>query len=351
MPKRAPASPTATRKKQHIDLTLNADVRFRRKTTGLEELEFVHNALPELNLEDIDTSVRFLGKKLSLPLMISCMTGGTKEAQSINRSLAAVCEELGIAMGVGSQRQAIENRHYHTTFSVVRDVAKTVPVVGNLGAAEVAQMKTPDDARRLVELIGADAFTVHLNPLQEFLQPEGNTNFRGVLGGIAMLVKGLPVPVIVKEIGGGISAGVARRLLDVGVRYIDVAGSGGTSWAGIEALRSTDRSFAESFWDWGIPTANAVRDVARLRSVTHRFTLIASGGILSGFDVAKCIALGADLAAAARPMLSALHSGGRPGLQRVIGTWSRELRGVMFLTGSATVADLQHAHLVRYRTP
>jgi isopentenyl-diphosphate delta-isomerase len=140
-------------------------------------------------------------------------------------------------------------------------------------------------------------------------------------------------------------------LLDIGVHYIDVAGSGGTSWAGIEALRSKDRSFADSFWDWGIPTANAVRDVAKLRSVTHRFTLIASGGILSGFDVAKCIALGADLAAAARPMLSALHSGGRPGLKRVIGIWSRELRGVMFLTGSATVADLQHAHLVRYRTP
>ncbi len=348
MPKRTRASQTATRKKQHIDLTLKADVRFKRKTTGLEELEFVHNALPELNLDDVTTSIRFLGKDLRLPLMVSCMTGGTKEAQAINRSLAAVCEETGIAMGVGSQRQAMENRTYHKTCSVVREVAKTIPVVGNIGAAEVARMKSPDDARRLVELISADAFTVHLNPLQEFLQPEGDTNFSGVLGGIAMLVKGLPVPVIVKEIGGGISAGVARRLLDVGVRYIDVAGAGGTSWAGIETLRSTDRAFAESFWDWGIPTAIAVSEVAKLKSVAQRFTLIASGGILSGFDVAKCIALGADLAAAARPMITALHAGGRRELQRVIDSWARQLRGVMFLTGSKTVADLQLAQLTRY---
>ncbi len=349
MPKRAPASRTARRKKQHIDLTLNADVRFRNKTTGLEELEFVHNALPELNIEDIDTSTRFLGKRLSLPLMVSCMTGGTTAAMNINRSLAEACEEAGIAMGVGSQRQALENRQYHGTFSVVRGVAKTIPVVGNIGAAEVARMTTADDALRLVELVNADAFAVHLNPLQEFLQPEGNARFRGVLGGIAMLVKGLPVPVIVKEIGSGISPGVARHLLDIGVRYIDVAGSGGTSWAGIETLRSKNRRFAESFWDWGIPTAHAVRDVAKLKSAAHKFTLIASGGILTGFDVAKCIALGADLVASARPMLSAVHRGGRAELMRLITAWSRQLRGIMFLTGSGTVADLQHAQLIRYR--
>jgi len=351
MPKKAPASATTSRKKQHVDIALKSNVGFRGKTTGLDELEFVHNALPELNIEDIDTTTRFLGKTLSFPFMVSCMTGGYKDALGINRSLAEVCEKLRIAMGVGSQRQALEDRQYHKTFSVVREVAKTVPVIGNIGAAEVAQMKNADEVRRLVDLIRADAFTVHLNPLQELLQPEGNTNFRGVLPGIAMLVKGLQVPVIVKEIGAGISAGVARRLLEIGVRHIDVAGAGGTSWAGVEALRAKDDDFTAQFWDWGIPTAIAVRDIAKLKSVTHRFTLIASGGIRSGFDATKCIALGADIVGSARPMLTALHHGGEKALTMLLQSWSRELRAVMFLTGSSSLGDLQRVQLVRYRTP
>lgn len=350
MPKRAPASATTSRKKQHVDITLKSNVDFRRKSTGLDELEFEHNALPELNLGEIDTTVGFLGRTLMFPFMVSCMTGGYKDAQAINRALGEVCEEIGIGLGVGSQRQALEDRQYHKTFSIVREVAKTIPVVGNIGAAEVAQMKTADDVRRLVDLIRADAFTVHLNPLQEFLQPEGNTNFRGVLSSIAMLVKALPVPVIVKEIGAGISAPVARRLLDVGVSSIDVAGAGGTSWAGVEALRLKSNDVAARFWDWGIPTAVAVRNVAKLKSPTCRFTLIASGGIRSGADVAKCIALGADIAASALPILAALHKGGREGLTALLRFWAHELRAVMFLTGSMTIADLQRAPLVQYRT-
>jgi isopentenyl-diphosphate delta-isomerase len=349
MSKNASASQTTSRKKQHVDLTLKKNVNFKGKTTGLDELEFVHNALPELSLEDIDTTIRFLGKTLALPFMVSCMTGGYRDAQTINRSLAEVCEEMGCAMGVGSQRQALEDHQYHRTFSVVREVAKTIPVVGNIGAAEAAQMKNVDNVRKLADMIRADAFTVHLNPLQELLQPEGTTDFRGVLSAIAMLVKGLTVPVIVKEIGAGISAGVARRLLDIGVRYIDVAGAGGTSWAGVEALRSKHGEFASRFWDWGIPTAIAVRDVARLKSVTHPFTLIASGGIRSGIEAAKCIALGADMVASARPILTALHFGGTRGMTAFLRSWVRELRAVMFLTGSATIADLQRAPLVRYR--
>jgi isopentenyl-diphosphate Delta-isomerase len=351
MPRRSPGHRTTSRKKQHVAITLTKDVRFRGKTTGLERLEFVHNALPELNLDEIDTGTRFLGKDLALPLMVSCMTGGYADALAINRDLAAVCESARIALGVGSQRQALEESQYHRTFSVVRETAPTIPIVGNIGAAEVARMKDPSAALRLAELVGADAFAVHLNPLQEFLQPEGNPAFRGVLGGIAMLVRSLPIPVIVKEIGAGLSPDVIRRLLDAGVRIIDVAGAGGTSWAGVEALRRTDPGIAERFWDWGIPTARALADAAALRSEGRQMTLIASGGILSGLDVAKCIALGADLAASARPLLDALHRRGKKGLRGLIEEWSHDLRGAMFLTGSARLTDIRSAKLVTYRAP
>ncbi len=346
MPQRNPGRSTTSRKKQHVDLTLTRNVSFKAKTAGLEHLEFVHNALPELNLSDIDTSTKFLDRTLALPFMVSCMTGGYAEALAINRQIAEVCQDAQIAMGVGSQRQAMEDSRYHRTFSVVREAAPSIPIVGNLGGAEVARMTDTESAKRLVDLINADAFTVHLNPLQELLQPEGNTNFRGILHGIARLVKDLPVPVIVKEIGAGISADVARRLLDVGVRYIDIAGSGGTSWAGVESYRADDQQFAARFWDWGIPTATAIRNAAPLKSHYARFTLIASGGIASGLDAAKCIALGADLAASARPMLKALHQKKQRGLSDLVDSWKRELRSVMFLTGSATIADLHHAPLV-----
>ncbi len=337
---------TTSRKQQHVALTLTRDVGFRAKTTGFERYEFVHNALPELNYKDISTSTLFLGKLLAAPLMVSCMTGGYRDALKINRRLAEVCEEQGIAMGVGSQRQALEDTQYHRTFSVVREVAPSTPIIGNIGAAEVATMTDADAAQRLVDLVKADAFAVHLNPVQELLQPEGNPNFKGVLKGIELLVKHLPVPVIVKEIGAGISADVARRLLDAGVRYIDVAGAGGTSWAGVETLRRKDRAVASRFWDWGIPTAEALRAVASLKSPTRPFTLIASGGVASGMDVAKSIALGADLAAAARPLLQALTSGGTAGLRNLIAQWVAELRAVMFLTGSATLAALAQAPVV-----
>lgn len=340
---------TPSRKQQHVDLTLTKDVGFRTKTTGLDDLEFVHNSLPELNLSDVDTSVKFLNRTLRLPFMVSCMTGGYADALSINRVLAETCEEAGLAMGVGSQRQALEDTQYHKTFSIVREIAPTIPIVGNIGAAEVAAMKSTDPMKRLIDLIRADAFTVHLNPLQELLQPEGNTNFRGVLHGIARLVEDLPVPVIVKEIGAGISAGVAQRLLDVGVTHIDVAGAGGTSWAGVETLRRKDRRFASEFWDWGIPTAVAIREVAALRGGSTPFTLIASGGIKSGGDIAKCIALGADLGASARPVLTALDKHNKGGVRSLLRLWADELRAIMFLTGSPTTQALQHAQLVRYR--
>ena len=344
---------TSSRKQQHVEITLSKDVSFRDKTSGFERWEFVHNALPELDFSDLDTSVAFLGKRLSLPLIVSSMTGGYKDAERINRGLAEVCAERKLAMGVGSQRQAIENVMFHRTFSIVREAAPEIPIFGNIGAAEVARMKDVSSVQRLVDLIRADGFAVHLNPLQEFLQPEGSANFRGVLKGIEMLVRSLRVPVIVKEIGAGISAGVAQRLVDAGVRIIDVAGSGGTSWAGVEILRRNGvarrknrrASFAEAFWDWGIPTVDAIRQVAALKSRTRSLSVIASGGIHGGMDVAKSIAMGADLAGSARPLLKVLEARGATGLVEELGRWEMELKGAMFLTGSRTLADLQRQPL------
>jgi isopentenyl-diphosphate delta-isomerase len=326
---------------------MTRDVRFKGKTTGLERLEFVNNALPELNLAEVDTSTVFLGKKLRAPFMVSCMTGGYPGALRINRLLAEVCEEAGIAMGVGSQRQALEDASYHRTFSVVREAAPTVPVVGNIGAAEVVGLDL-NAARRLVDMIRADAFAVHLNPLQEFLQPEGSPNFRGVLGGIERLARGLAVPVMVKEIGAGISPTVARQLLDAGVKYIDAAGAGGTSWAGVEIVRGRRQRDRSQFWDWGIPLVTALRGLASLRDEGREFTLIASGGVATGLDAAKCLALGADIVAAARPFLLTIRKSGKRGLVARIRGWEEELRGAMFLTGSANIAALRRAPLTRY---
>lgn len=339
------SSETTSRKQQHVALVLQKDVRFRNKTTGFERFAFVHNALPEVSLSEIDTSVEFLHKRLRFPLIISSMTGGYKEAEGINRNLATICAETGIAMGVGSQRQAMEDNRFHATFRVVREVAPGIPVIANIGAAQVARLSSAESLKPLIDLIQADALAVHLNSLQELLQPEGQPDFRGVLQGISMLTTALPVPVIVKEIGTGISRQVAQRLLDAGVQYLDVAGAGGTSWAGVEALRSPDRKFAERFWDWGIPTADAIREVSALREEGHVFTLIGSGGVESGRDVALCLALGADLAASARPLLQALSRGGIASLRATLAAWAKELRAIMFLTGARTVRDLQSVPL------
>lgn len=347
-------SPTSSRKEQHVRITLSNDVSFKGKSSGFERLDFVHNALPELDLDEVDPSSTFLGKSVKLPIIVSSMTGGYRDAVRINRGLAEVCAECGLAMGVGSQRQAIEDSRHHRSYSVVREAAPSIPVFGNIGAAEVAKLRTSDPVRRLADLIGADGFAVHLNPLQEFLQPEGSPRFRGVLRGIEMLVKELAIPVIVKEIGAGISADVAQRLIDAGVKIIDVAGAGGTSWAGVEILRrnGTRRrkepggDFSAPFWDWGISTADALREVCALRSRQTALTVIASGGVGSGLDVAKSIALGADLAAAARPMLKTLEQGGTKGLLAEVDAWARQLRGAMFLTGSRTIKDLQTKQLV-----
>ena len=269
-------SQTSSRKKDHVLLTVKRDVAFRAKSTGFENWEFVHNALPEINFADVSTETVFLSKRIEFPFMISCMTGGYADAKRINRGLAEVCEEHSVAMGVGSQRQALEDTTYHSSFSVARKAAPTIPIVGNIGAAEVAKLTDASPVQRLADLVRADAFAVHLNPLQELLQPEGSPAFRGVLRGIESLVRGLSIPVIVKEIGAGISKDVAQRLISAGVAVIDVAGAGGTSWAGVEILRKKDGHADDLFWDWGISTSEALRQVASLRSSTPGLTLIAS---------------------------------------------------------------------------
>ncbi len=345
---------TPSRKQDHVLLTVHKDVAFKSKRTGLEQWELVHNALPELNFDEISTETTFLSKKMSFPFIISSMTGGYTDARRINKNLAEVCEEHRIAMGVGSERQALENSAFHSSYSIVREAAPSIPIIGNIGAAEVARMNDISPVQKLIELIRADAFAVHLNPLQEFLQPEGNTNFRGVLAGIERLVRGLSIPVIVKEIGAGISKNVAERLLNIGVSIIDIAGAGGTSWAGVEILRREDKSsterLSEQFWDWGIPTADALLEAASLKSARGGFpslVLIASGGITNGIETAKALALGADAVASARPMMRQLFAGGKKMLSNHLHQWQKELQGVMFLTGARTIEELHHVQIIR----
>ncbi len=349
---------TSSRKQEHVDLTVTKDVGFRAKTTGFERWEFLHNALPELNFSEVDPSVLFLGKKMALPLFVSSMTGGYKDAERINLQLAEVCREKKLGMGVGSQRQALENSEFHRSYSIVRKAAPEIPLIGNIGAAEVARLRDVGPVIKLAEMIQADAFAVHLNPLQELLQPEGNPEFKGVLRGIEMLVRNLRIPIIVKEIGAGISASVAKRLLGVGVSIIDVAGAGGTSWAGVEILRRgktaksaarkipSNKDFSTSFWDWGIPTVDALRQVCSLKNQFPTLAVIASGGINGGLDIAKAMAFGANMTGMARPLLKTLEMYGTAGLLSFVSTMELELKGAMFLTGSKSIDELQHQQLI-----
>ena len=330
---------TINRKRDHVNFTINKNVSFRNKTNGFEKWEFVHNALPEINFSEINCETIFFGKKLSFPLIISSMTGGYNEAEKINKALGTVAEKLKIAIGVGSQRQAIENKKYHNSFKILRDVAPSIPILGNIGAAEIADLKSVEKIKIIADLILADAFIVHLNPLQEFLQPEGNRNFKGVLNGIEKLTKDLNIPIIVKEVGAGISKSVAKKLLDVGVSIIDVAGAGGTSWAGVEILRNEEKKL-NSFWDWGIPTADCVVEVSELKNKFKEMQIIASGGVNDGVTMAKSIAIGADYFASARSIIKTFFESGEDGVEKLILQWKEEFLGAMFLTGSKNISDL-----------
>lgn len=320
------------RKLEHIELAL--DRRTQLEERYFERWRFEHEALPELDLDEIDLSCEFLGKPLAAPILVSCMTGGTTGATSINRNLAAAAERAGVAVGVGSQRAAIERPDTTDTFHM-RDVAPTVPLLGNLGAVQFNYGFGIAECRRAVEMIDADALAIHLNPLQEALQPEGQCDFRGLTGKIGHLVDELDVPVVVKEIGCGLSSATGRRLRDVGVRYVDTAGVGGTSWARIEAARSGDVPLGEIFAGWGVPTPESIRRLAAIEGLT----VIGSGGVRSGLDVAKAIALGASLVGLAQPFLQPATDSADAvyaAIHRVV----RELKITMFCLGVRTLDDL-----------
>ncbi len=290
MPK---VTPTSSRKADHIQINLQKDVQ-SGLTTGLERYFFTHEALPEINLKDVDLSQTIFGKKLQAPILISSMTGGTPEAGKINQVLATAAQACGIAMGLGSQRAAIEHPELVSTFQV-RNAAPDILLLANLGAIQLNHGYGVEHCQRVVDMIEADALILHLNPLQEAVQPEGDTAYAGLLAKIESVCKTLPVPVIAKEVGWGISGETARRLVQAGVAAIDIAGAGGTSWTQVEMYRAQNPSrarLAATFRQWGIPTAESLQMV---RAACPETPLIASGGLCNGLDIAKCIALGATL--------------------------------------------------------
>ncbi len=336
------------RKLDHIRINLEENVNFRQLTTGLENYRFLHQALPELDLTQVDTSVSFLGKRLKAPLLISSMTGGTEHAQLINRILAQAAEQTGIAIGVGSQRAAIEEPLLAGTFQV-RPLAPTTVLLANLGAVQLNYGYTTDHCQRAVDMIEADALILHLNIIQEAVQPEGDTDFRNLLSKIKEVCRVLPVPVIAKEVGWGFSQDTARRLAEAGVAAIDVAGSGGTSWSQVEMYRAkteVQRRIAATFVDWGIPTADAL--LAAKKSAPG-LPVIASGGLRNGLDIAKCIALGALLGGMAGPFLKAATRSLEAVLDEIKITQT-ELQIAMFGIGADSISALQNTGRLQHNS-
>lgn len=333
------ATQTQSRKADHLRICLEEDVAFHQTTTGLERYRFRHCCLPELDLSEIDLSTSFLGKTLASPLLISSMTGGTDYAKTINRRLAEVAQHHRIAMGVGSQRVAVENPEVRDTFAI-RSIAPDALLFANVGAVQLNYQYGLEECQRAVDMLEADALILHLNPLQECVQSRGDWNFGYLLDKIHQLCVKTAVPIIAKEVGNGISGEMAQKLVDVGVSAIDVAGAGGTSWAKVEGQRAKDlrqRRLGAIFADWGIPTAECVVDV---RSRLPAVPLIASGGLRNGLDAAKTLALGADLAGLATPFLKAAADSSET-LQELVELLNDELRTVLFCTGQPTIAALK----------
>lgn len=338
---------TRKRKADHIKICLEEDVQARHAETGFEDIHLIHRALPEISRERIDLSTTVFNHRFSAPVIVGAMTGGTAEATRINAAIAEAVEELGLGMGVGSQRAAIEDPGLEETFAVARKKAPTAFLIANIGAAQLVRGYGPKEARKAVEMIQADALAIHLNPLQEAVQPEGETNYVGVLEKIGEIAGALDVPVIVKETGAGIAAEEAKKLEEAGVSGIDVAGAGGTSWAAVEYHRAKSaqdeplKKLGETFWDWGVPTAVSLIEVTQ----SVRVPVIASGGMRTGIHAAKALALGASLVSLSSPILRPATRGFEE-VKRVLGYVVRELRNVMFLVGAESTRKLREAPVV-----
>lgn len=332
---------TQNRKADHIRICLEEDVQCQQVTNGLEHYRFTHCCLPECDRNDIDLSTNFLGKNLNAPLLISSMTGGTAQAGMINQRLAAVAQHYKMAMGVGSQRVAVEKPQVAETFAI-RKYAPDVLLFANLGAVQLNYQYGVDECLRIIEILEADALILHLNPLQECIQTKGDTNFRGLLDKISKLCFKLPVPVIAKEVGNGISASMAEKLIAAGVSAIDVAGAGGTSWAKVESERAEtalQRRLGRTFTDWGLPTAECITGI---RAISGEIPLIASGGLRHGLDAAKAIALGADIAGLAMPFLQAAADS-EAALYELAEVLIAEITTVLFCTGNVNLYQLKHS--------
>jgi isopentenyl-diphosphate delta-isomerase len=333
------ATEIETRKADHLRVCLEEDVQFQEVTSGFECYRFTHHCLPEINRSDINLQTTFLGKHLGAPLLISSMTGGTELAKLVNTRLATVAQRYRLAMGVGSQRIAIEQPQLASTFAV-RSFAPDILLLANLGAVQLNYRCGLDECLHLVNSLEADALILHLNPLQECVQSKGDTDFRGLLSKIAQLCQQLPVPVIAKEVGNGISGVMAQKLIDAGVAAIDVAGAGGTSWAKVESQRAKDnkqRRLGQTFADWGLATADCLNSI---RAIAPTIPLIASGGLTNGLDVAKAIALGADLAGLARPFLAAAVTS-EAAVDELADILIAELETALFCTGNTSLAELR----------
>ncbi|MFC3167570.1 type 2 isopentenyl-diphosphate Delta-isomerase [Paracoccus fontiphilus] len=333
-----------SRKEQHLDVVL-AGQAGATVTTGLEAVIFEHVALPEVSWDDVDLSTDFLGHRIGAPVMIGSMTGGPSRAGAINRALAQVCQQLRLPLAVGSQRVMIEGGSAAGLDGSLRQLAPDIPILANFGAAQLNRGFGRDQAMRALEAIGADALILHLNPLQEAVQPEGDRDWRGLAAKIGALARALPVPVVVKEVGAGLSAPVVTRLAAEGVTVFDVAGAGGTDWARVEAARAPDRAAAQiaaCFAGWGIPTARAIRGA---RQAAPDATIIGSGGIVTGLDAARAIRLGADVVSLAGAVLASAIDGPEA-LERQLAVVLGQLRTACFCTGSADLAALRQARLV-----
>jgi len=341
------AEETGKRKVDHIRICLDDKAQAKKVTAGFEDIQLVHRALPEINKSKVNLSTKFLGKTFNAPIIVGAMTGGAEEAIKINTSIAEAVEKLGLGMGLGSQRAAIENKNLERTYKVAREKAPNAFLIANVGGVQLVHGYGIKEVKRIVEMIDADAVAVHLNALQEAVQPEGQTNFKGVLAKIAEIAGAIDQPVIVKETGAGISAEDAKSLEKAGAKAIDIGGVGGTSFAAVEHYRApkkdgeTQQFIGEALWDWGIPTAVSLIESAQ----SVKLPLIASGGVRSGTDIAKALALNASLASLVQPILQTAIKGTKETEQK-LSNLVDELRNVMFLVGVEKIADLSKTPVV-----